>query len=546
MKKWSICRAALAAMLLFCAVAWAEQVDLRYVQLKTGQNIYDRPSEAAWVTGRPDAGQICYIQSHGDGAASGWAYVTYIDQQTRISSEGWLRCTQDVAPYDFLLADVFAEGAQEAARKRLADFRARVDVDHAAPDYVFPEAYVGEAFRASAAGVVDGGETYVRVELDGTYTAENFTHFVVVGESSYRGGAPTPIARLNATATDESTGLNVRFEGVAPYLPGAETIEVYPVYAGQAELDYARSMALRPEGSMTASDDDGLTDGAHRMTGRPHKSLPMMDFTFTDTGERSADDEHIMRVLIEARDGGFAQSFTYPTHENGSGMTLARLADVNFDGYLDLQLVHAMGASNEFSIFSLWLPEEGRFQEDVDSELRFCNYTLDGETKTLRSMEKDGAASYHTRLYAWTNGTEPTLLGESETYSTGDPSTIGERVISRARDGRVEYSWDETYPADWYTTSRVWNERSDAMDAVLLHGTRGHRAVVANVDWVNLRRQDSKQSPSIARLDAGTEVEILAYGCGEDRGWVRVVVRDGETRQGRTGYIWKTYLREIN
>lgn len=539
MKKWAMGCAALAAMLLLCAFAGAEQGDLRYVQLKTEQRIYDQPSESAWVTGRPDAGQICCVTERGDGAANGWAHVTYLDRKTRISGEGWLRCMQDVAPYDFLLAD---SDAEEAARRQLTDFCTRVDVRQAAPDYVFPEAYVGEAFRASAAGVVDGGEIHVRVELDGTYAAENFTHFVVVGRgSSYRGGAQTPIARLNATARSEETGLNVRFEGVAPYLPGAEAIEVYPVYAGQAELDYARCMALRPEGSLTASGD-----GAHRMTGRPHKNLPMMDFTFTDTGETSADDERIMQVLIKARDGSLSQSFTYPTYENGSGMGPARLVDVNFDGYLDLELVHAVGASNGFSIFSLWLPDEGRFAEDVDSELRFCNYELDGEAKTVRSTERDGAASYHTWLYAWENGTEPTLLGESETYSTGDPSTIGERVIRRARDGSVEYGWDETYPADWYTASRVWNERSDVMDAVLLHGTRGHRAVVANVDWVNLRRQDSKQSPSIAKLDAGTEVEILAYGCGEDRGWIRVYVRDSEARQGRTGYIWKTYLQEIN
>ena len=76
----------------------------------------------------------------------------------------------------------------------------------------------------------------------------------------------------------------------------------------------------------------------------------------------------------------------------------------------------------------------------------------------------------------------------------------------------------------------------------------GYWMHVDNVDWVNLRQLDSKDSPSLAKLDRGASVQVLATGCGEDGGWVLVQVPtehssdDDREVDGMTGYIWHSYL----
>lgn len=78
---------------------------------------------------------------------------------------------------------------------------------------------------------------------------------------------------------------------------------------------------------------------------------------------------------------------------------------------------------------------------------------------------------------------------------------------------------------------------------------------VTNVDWVNLRKQDSKASPSLAKLYAGQEVELLVDACGSENGWVRVLYHcdatgskeefDGIFREAMTGYIWHSFLEPV-
>lgn len=48
-----------AGVLCLAGTSFAEPArPVRYLQLKEEQRIYTAPSESAWVTGRPDAGQI--------------------------------------------------------------------------------------------------------------------------------------------------------------------------------------------------------------------------------------------------------------------------------------------------------------------------------------------------------------------------------------------------------------------------------------------------------------------------------------------------------
>lgn len=74
--------------------------------------------------------------------------------------------------------------------------------------------------------------------------------------------------------------------------------------------------------------------------------------------------------------------------------------------------------------------------------------------------------------------------------------------------------------------------------------------------WVNLRKQDSKASPSLAKINAGENVTVLVDACGPENGWVRVLYSLGEHhtlsqdeldtgRTTLTGYIWHSFLETI-
>lgn len=122
----------------------------------------------------------------------------------------------------------------------------------------------------------------------------------------------------------------------------------------------------------------------------------------------------------------------------------------------------------------------------------------------------------------------------------------------------LNYWWNQTYPEDWYYSANADSKRTEARRLLMLgRGTVDpHYMQVANVDWVNLRQLDSKDSPSLAKLNRGTEVQVLATGCGEDGGWVLVYCSNDDLGvktdidmyhddkpDGVTGYIWHSYLK---
>lgn len=125
---------------------------------------------------------------------------------------------------------------------------------------------------------------------------------------------------------------------------------------------------------------------------------------------------------------------------------------------------------------------------------------------------------------------------------------------------KLRFLWDEQYPEDWYYgqdgSGVVASERRKAAHEAALSGPDKNRMRVANVDWVNLRKQDSKSSPSMAKINEGENVTVLVDACGPENGWVRVLYSLGEHHSlsqdeydtGRTtltGYIWHSFLEPV-
>lgn len=292
-----------------------------------------------------------------------------------------------------------------------------------------------------------------------------------------------------------------------------------------------------------------------------------------DTGEADShsDREYLLEAIITSADGNFTQTIRYfasesPVNERVAGF--ARLEDMNFDGYNDLCLITAAGARNVFSVFALWNKAEGRFDpimtinpwisfekrylgESVALEL--CNFELLPQSRQIISEVADGYRYRTITVYGWEGESGICEDSVAEVYDAGEDN-IGERLDIFATD--ISRYWDAHYPESWYYgQERVAEERSKSLRYVMLGDvlTEPIYMKVANTDWVYLRSRDDKSSPAVAKLGKGMEVMVLRQGCGEDGGWVRVLVNpSGEPRVELTepvpentritGYIWHSFL----
>ncbi len=294
------------------------------------------------------------------------------------------------------------------------------------------------------------------------------------------------------------------------------------------------------------------------------ESLPAVTIAVTDAG--SEDDAllhpHRLRVSIAAQDGSIRQELIYRSTVSAAhdgAALLTRLQDVNFDGYQDLMLLTAQGARNVYYAVSLfdpemmefmpvmqtcaWSMEKKAFHDEV-TQLELCNPMLLPETREILSCEEDGFRYRTEIVYQWEvqKNLEPTSV--LDVYDAGE-GMIGELLEQRGT--QVCRCWDEVYPESWYYgQERVVSERREAYLELLNGWAAPKYTRVANVSWVHLRKQDSKASPSLAKLDERTVVQVLREGCGEDGGWVRVYIAPETWEEtGLTGYIWHSFLEDM-
>lgn len=304
-----------------------------------------------------------------------------------------------------------------------------------------------------------------------------------------------------------------------------------------------------------------------------HDALPPYIIRITDTGEDTDDliPDNILRVEVFCEDGERLQAFTYfsgETPEYAGAAALVMAKDLNFDGYNDLMLLSGAGARNVFHAISLWDSEMNQFRpveavcnwnretKRFDPEIRqleLCNVELIPEKKYLYSSVQDGYRTRRDIYWGWESQYGITGYFIWDVYDAG-AGLIGESLYQFG--SQVVRLWDEQYPEDWYYgQDEVFAEREKAAKAVIFGGDSLPWLKVANVDWVNLRKQNSKASPSLAQLYAGKEVELLVDACGPEDGWVRVLYHDGATGsveeddgilfEEMTGYIWRSFLKPV-
>ena len=319
------------------------------------------------------------------------------------------------------------------------------------------------------------------------------------------------------------------------------------------------------------------TAAVYEKTINVHDSLPPYLIRITDTGEDTADmdSDNILLVEVYSGNGEQLQSFTYfsnesPEYDGAAAFVMEK--DLNFDGYNDLMLLSGAGAQNVYYAFSLWdveakqfrpvhrdcvwLREEARFSDEA-VQIELCNPELFPEQRMLLSSDPDGF--YYTREIFYQFDAPYYLVPKYiwDVYRAGD-GMIGETMVESMT--QLQFLWDEQYSEEWYYgqdgSGVVASERRKAAHEAALSGPDKNRMRVANVDWVNLRKQDSKSSPSMAKINEGENVTVLVDACGPENGWVRVLYSLGEHHSlsqdeydtGRTtltGYIWHSFLEPV-
>ncbi len=305
---------------------------------------------------------------------------------------------------------------------------------------------------------------------------------------------------------------------------------------------------------------------------RVRADMPLLNIVVTALETPSGNDArpYLLEAHITAQDDSVDQRICWQSAESPAyerAAALAMLVDYNFDGCKDLQLLTAQGARNVFYAVALWDEAAGCFREvtqhclhlpggEIEQEItqaEFCNPEFYPDQVNpgfgrIYSVEADGYAWRTEHVYGWEARYGLTTYSVASVYNAGD-GLIGES-FEQWGTGLCRW-WDQTYPEDWYYgEGNASQKRTEARRELMLgRGTvDGYWMMVDNVDWVNLRQLDRKDSPSLARLARGTEVQVLAIGCGEDSGWLLVHVPgestsdDDRELDGMTGYIRYTYL----
>ena len=293
---------------------------------------------------------------------------------------------------------------------------------------------------------------------------------------------------------------------------------------------------------------------AETCTGRVREDMPLLTLTVTQQGGRDDATRHpyTLEAHVTASDGSLRQTIVWKSNESPAfdrAAALVRFVDYNFDGYADLQLLTAQGASEVFYGFALWDPEAGRFGNVMTlcgEPLEVDNPIFIPERREIRSVVHNGWRYRTDTLLWWRDDRTVEERVVAEVYDPGVNGLIGERLTIVDGDKR-HVLWDQQYVEDWYFgLGEGADEHRDAALALFTAEGRYPFAIrVTHEDFVYLRSLDSIHSTPLAQIPHGETVYVLLSGVGPDEGWVMVWYPTPETggeALGMVGYVWHSFL----
>ncbi len=190
-----------------------------------------------------------------------------------------------------------------------------------------------------------------------------------------------------------------------------------------------------------------------------HEGMAPLTFTVYDTGTKDAasDDDSIYRIQITGSVEGTMNPLLFD-YSNGDEMVpLLQFVDLNSDGYLDIEALHVVGASNRYSTYFLYNETEKQFDAaPVLSNL--SSYQIYPKQKLILNWEHDSAVTGIYTLYRFVDG-KPVLWREASVlYDDRDNGeSIRELVTEYDGSGHQTVLLDDTHGE--FTDENEWLQR---------------------------------------------------------------------------------------
>jgi hypothetical protein len=288
-------------------------------------------------------------------------------------------------------------------------------------------------------------------------------------------------------------------------------------------------LALSPVLSMPAM--AGAEKAAFTTKAKIHDSLPEMTFSLYPTGRNAQDDDGfpIWKLQVTGDKGVINDDLEFSSLQDQWEYTpVLSFADINFDGYLDIQALKVSGANNILSTFFLW--SDGKFVPAQGCE-KLSAFTPHPENKRIYNYQLSSALTGIGERYSW-NGSTLVLEGYYDSDFTGEDK-VYLKIVLNDKAGKAQTVFDSTFKSSWFADN--FNAMEDAMQEIVYNTEYADDCLTGTVnsDKLNVRDKPNKSSKSLGSLPRGVLLWLKVY----DKDWYQTVF------DGHEAYVMKKYVQ---
>ena len=272
-------------------------------------------------------------------------------------------------------------------------------------------------------------------------------------------------------------------------------------------------------------------EAAFSATAKIHDSLPEMTFSLYPTGRAAQDDDGfpIWKLQVTSKDGVINDDLELSSlQDQWQYMQVLNFADINFDGFLDIEALRVSGANNKYSTYFLW--DKDRFVLAQGCE-KLSSYSLHAENKRIYNYQLSSALTGVGERYSW-NGTTLVLEGYYDSDFT-DTENVYLKIVLNDREGKAQTIVDNTYKSEWFADN--FKPMETAMQEIVYNTEYAGDCMTGSVNSakLNIRQKPAKSSKSLGTLPRGVLLWLKEY----DKDWYQTVY------DGQDAYVMKKYVK---
>ncbi len=210
---------------------------------------------------------------------------------------------------------------------------------------------------------------------------------------------------------------------------------------------------------LAAAEDTPLFQATIALSG---SSAPLT-FTVDNTGKTdpASDGDPVYRIRITGSDQETFDPLLFPYASGADMEPLLRFVDLNSDGYLDIEALHVVGASNRSSTYFLYNAAKKQFEEAPLLQ-NLSSYQIYPRQKLILNYEHESAVTGTYTLYRFVDG-NPVLFREASVLrdDRDNGESIRELVTEYDDQGNRTVLLDETHAEfaseeEWLQHQTIW------------------------------------------------------------------------------------------